>query len=131
MNPVSSPKVPKWIFLTIAVPVLLGLYPASKLFHGADMDGTAIAQEPTPGAEHPLVVSFAGRDVELANVLQSFAQQVDAELALSPEVHGQLSLQLSRARLESAMNDLCTAYSCTWALNDEPRQLVVRPATDK
>jgi hypothetical protein len=127
MNPIAHPKSSKRTFLSVAV-VALSVYPA--LFLG--LGGPAAAQEQASKLDRPLVVSFDGKDVALEDVLQSFAQQVQAQLDLAPEVHGQLSLKLSRARLESVMNDLCTAYRCSWELNAEPtRELVVRPQGDE
>jgi hypothetical protein len=132
MNPIDHPRLLKRIvFVVGALPLLLGVFPAGKFLQGIGVEGTAAAQE-SVRQERPLVVSFTGRDVEVADVFQSFARQVEAELDLDPAVQGQLSLNLRRARLKSAMDDLCTAFSCDWALNDEPAPLlVVRPKSSK
>jgi hypothetical protein len=78
-----------------------------------------------------LRVSIKARDLEIKEVLRSFAQQIGAVLALDPAVQGRkISIQTDQAKLEHVMNDLCVAIKCEWTLSDgEPRALFVRASS--
>ena len=118
------------LFLGLAAPaVLVALVSLTRVWSadGPPPDGWS-AEERRPSGSRPKVVSYSGQDVELGEVLRSFADQIGAELDLDPGVRGRISLDLRRARFEAAMTDLCTAFRCTWALAEAPeRRLTVRP----
>jgi type II secretory pathway component GspD/PulD (secretin) len=85
----------------------------------------------TGGGERTLQVSIEARDVDVTEVLRSFARQVGAELAIDSSIHGNISIKAENSNLTEVMNDLCLVHQCQWTLSKKADLLTVtkRPHT--
>lgn len=66
--------------------------------------------------EQPPRVSISGRDLDVRVVLRSLADQIGSHLVLDEAVHGKLSINAREADFNDLMENLCTAFHCSWKL---------------
>ena len=76
-------------------------------------------------------VSIQARNVDVRDVLRSFAEQIGARLVLEGGISGKISIEANESRLEDVMDNLCTAFSCEWSISgdDSSPRLVVRASS--
>lgn len=100
---------------------------------------TALAAAgPGRGQEPPRTLSSAGselderisvelRAADVREVVASFAQLVQVEAEISPEVRGEVTIELHRVRVATALTAVCESSGCLWRIEDGRLKVVGDP----
>lgn len=88
---------------------------------------TSAAAHAKPQADDAQPIDLSLRKADLPTVLESFARIAGGALDISPEVGGDVTVELSAVPWKKALHGICLEHelSCFWMEGDEPK-LVVR-----
>ena|SRR5215208_6548557 len=109
------------------VPCLAAIVMVAVLLIPSWMKNRAVV-ESTPGDRKAKLVSIKARNVDIAQILHSFADQIEARLLLDRNIRGKISIEAQNSDFTEVMDNLCTAFNCQWKLSQgSGLSLVVRP----